>query len=244
MNYKNILLIGGTHGDERTGVDLVKYFEQNPSQHIETLIANINAVKQNIRFVETDMNRSVGKQTPISYEEILVKELELVIKKSKLIIEFHNTTASSNTCAIVTTEPNQLHYFLAHHFGLNKILIMPAQGSLSSLNSKKFFSLEISNDDIKFSNTQNLITKLKSLIKSTTLSNKKINIYKFTGITVVKPTLKRLKISLTGIENFQEFTKKTRALLQLPSTGKFCPIFIGEKAYGSEFGFYIAEIKQ
>jgi succinylglutamate desuccinylase len=242
MNYKNILLIGGTHGDERTGVDLVKYFENNPPQYIKTLIANITAVKENVRFMETDMNRSVGKIIPISYEEVLVKQLEPVIKQSELVIEFHNTTASNNTCGIVTTKPNRLHYSLADYFGLSRILIMPAKGSLSGISSKKFFSLEISNDDVNFTSIQNLQSKIKGLLRFKIIPNKNVGEYKFTGITVSRVTLKRLKLSLSDIKNFQAFTKKQATLLQLPKVVKFCPIFIGEKAYGEKFGFHIAEI--
>lgn len=244
MHYKNILLLGGTHGDERTGVDLVNYFLRHPVPYIQPFIVNSKAVKRNVRFVETDMNRSAGKIIPVSYEEVLVKQLEPRIKKSELVIEFHNTTASNNTCGIVTTKPKHLHYSLANHFNLSRILIMPAQGSLSGINSQKFFSLEISNDDIKFTNIENLISKLKAIRNVKSSLFKDASVYKFTGKTFEKSILKRLKISLSDIKNFRLFTKEQKVLLQLPIDGRFCPIFAGEKAYGKEFGFHVAEIIQ
>lgn len=242
MIYKNILLIGGTHGDERTGINLVNYFQKNSQKYINPLLANKLAVKKNIRFIETDLNRSVSKSLPISHEEKLAKGLTNQIKKAKLAIEFHNTTAHDNTCAIVTTEPSKLHIALAAHFGLKRILIMPAQGTLSGLNSKKFFSLEISNSDKAFTNINLLKNKLLSLNSINYEKTASLKIYKYIGATVTKKTLKRLKISLAEIKNFQAFDKKITSSLHLPTKEKYCPIFFGEKNYGNDFAFQIVKL--
>lgn len=242
MKYKKVLVIGGTHGNERTGVDLVLDFRNKPIAFIKPIIANPKAVKNNTRYVETDLNRSAGNKLAVSYEEVLTTSLASKIKQADLVIEFHNTTAKNNTCAIVTTKPTKLHFLLASHFGLGKVLVMPPSGSLSGIKSNKFFSLEISNSDKKFTNIKYLkekLIKLNSVNGKTIVQSKQ---YKFVGVSVNKITLTRLGISLNKLQNFQVFSKHVARILNLPSSRKFCPVFIGEKAYGKDFGFHIVEL--
>lgn len=241
MKYKNILVIGGTHGNELTGVRLVRYLQKHSLNNITPVMANKRAVIKKVRFIETDLNRSVGKLTPISYEEKLAQRLGIVIKKSDLVIEFHNTTSLNNSCAIVTTKPTKLHYNLAQHFGLNRILIMPAKGSLSGCNSKKFFSLEISNSDRRLTDIKRLFNKLAKINDNHSPAFNKIKTYKFSGIKFDKKTLKTLNVSLASLKNFKTFSKPISKSLDLQKNKKFCPIFIGEKAYGKDFGCQVVE---
>ncbi len=242
MKYKKVLVIGGTHGNERTGVDLVLDLQKKPIDFIKPIIANPKAVKNNTRYVETDLNRSVGKKLAISYEEVLTSSLASKIKPAELVIEFHNTTAKNNTCAIVTIKPTKLHFLLADHFGLSKVLVMPSSGSLSGIKSNKFFSLEISNSDKKFTNIKYLKEKLIDLNSVNVKTIVQPQVYKFIGASVNKITLRRLGISLNKLHNFQMFSKHVAVILNLPTNRKFCPVFIGEKAYGKDFGFHIVEL--
>ncbi len=242
MKYKKVLVIGGTHGNERTGVDLVLDLQRKPIDFIKPIIANPKAVKNNTRYVETDLNRSVGSKLAVSYEEVLATSLASKIKPAELVIEFHNTTAKNNTCAIVTTKPTKLHFLLADHLGLNKVLIMPPSGSLSGIRSNKFFSLEVSNSDKKFTNIKYLKEKLIDLNSVNVKTIVQPQVYKYIGASVNKITLRRLGISLNKLHNFQVFSKHFAVILNLPTNRKFCPVFIGEKAYGKDFGFHIVEL--
>lgn len=242
MKYKKVLVIGGTHGNERTGVDLVLDLQNKPIDFIKPIIANPKAVKNNTRYVETDLNRSAGNKLAVSYEEVLATSLVSKIKQADLVIEFHNTTAKNNTCAIVTIKPTKLHFKLMNHFGLTKVLVMPPSGSLSGIRSNKFFSLEISNSDKKFTNIKYLKEKLIDLNSVNVKTIVQPQVYKFIGASVNKITLRRLGISLNKLHNFQVFSSHVAKILNLPTQRKFCPVFIGEKAYGKDFGFHIVEL--
>ncbi len=241
MKFKNILLIGGTHGNERTGVDLVNLLKKRPIKFITPLIANPKAVEKNVRYTETDLNRSTGKQIAVSYEEQVANSLEVQIKNSELIVEFHNTTSLNNTCAIITQKPNSLHKALANHFEVDKVLIMPAAGSLSGLNSKKFFSLEISNYDSKFTDIEFLHAKLEQIISIDSKKSRNPKFYTHTGITISMATLQRLTISTDELQNFQSFPDEVANKLALPKDKDYSPAFIGEEAYGKNFGFIVLE---
>ncbi|MCW9017013.1 MAG: succinylglutamate desuccinylase/aspartoacylase family protein, partial [Kangiellaceae bacterium] len=63
-----IAVVGGTHGNELTGVHLIKHWQSKqrsenfisaryPEFQIETLLANDAAILQNKRYLEKDLNR-------------------------------------------------------------------------------------------------------------------------------------------------------------------------------------------
>ncbi len=60
---KRVAIVGGTHGNELTGVYLIKKFAQFPElvhrQSFEclTLLANPQAVQENRRYIDRDLNR-------------------------------------------------------------------------------------------------------------------------------------------------------------------------------------------
>jgi aspartoacylase len=83
--FKKILVIGGVHGDETTGIELIKKLEQKPIKTISTLLANPLAVQKKKRFIETDLNRSFNK-VPISKEEKLALEIDKEIRNYDLIL--------------------------------------------------------------------------------------------------------------------------------------------------------------
>ncbi len=242
MPYKKILLIGGTHGNELTGIKLVKYLLKNPILGIEPIIANKKATNKKVRFIDTDLNRSCGKTELKTHEEKLSKILRPKIMAADFVIEFHNTTAKNNTCAIVTSVPNLLHYSLASYFGVQKILIMPPNGSLSGFRSTRFFSLEISNHDSQLKGIKYLTSKLAGINGLRLMNRRRSKVYKYANILITKTDAKEKGIIVTQLKNFRKFSSREKGLLGLPRDKKFCPIFIGEKAYGKSFGFYIAEI--
>jgi aspartoacylase len=63
---KNVAITGGTHGNEFTGVYLVKKWKNNPElvkrSSFETITKHMNlqAIKEVRRYVDQDLNRSFG----------------------------------------------------------------------------------------------------------------------------------------------------------------------------------------
>src|SRR6185295_1926166 len=103
-----ILVVGGLHGNEPTGIKITSYLMKNKIKNISTILANSQAVKENIRFLETDLNRSFSTQVPVSYEEHLADKIQKKVVNYDLILDFHNSVANNNNCSIVTEFPNEL----------------------------------------------------------------------------------------------------------------------------------------
>lgn len=103
----NILLSAGIHGNEKTGIFLIKKFQKNPeliernSFTSKTLLINQKAIELNKRYYEIDLNRCFASHiihNPKAevYEELLAQKLYRQIQESKIdfVIDVHTSTSN------------------------------------------------------------------------------------------------------------------------------------------------------
>jgi len=127
---RKIAITGGTHGNELTGVYLVKKFKENPEllkrESFETIVMHTNkkAIKKCIRYIDKDLNRRFGKsdlddQSKSSYEDILAKLInqKLGPKGSRetqvdFIVDLHSTTSNMGLSVVIDNE-NELSWQVA-----------------------------------------------------------------------------------------------------------------------------------
>lgn len=111
MTYPSkVIIVGGTHGNEFTGVQIVKHYqnelrEQFPHLRIEFILANPEAHKLNTRFKDEDLNRAFQflNQERNSYEHIRAKEIKALIQKEPcLVLDLHTTTSNMGNTVIVS----------------------------------------------------------------------------------------------------------------------------------------------
>lgn len=114
---KRVAIVGGTHGNELTGIYLVKKFDRQPEligrSTFETisLLANPKACEIGRRYVETDLNRCFLEsdlENPhlSSYEALRAQEIYRIFsstkgQKSDLIVDLHTTTANMGLTLIL-----------------------------------------------------------------------------------------------------------------------------------------------
>jgi aspartoacylase len=117
---KNVAITGGTHGNELTGVYLVKKWQKNP-QLIErtgfktiTELMNKEAIKEVRRYIDHDLNRSFGLSDLLNnrldgYEAKLAKELNTMLGKKgsdapnvDFIVDLHTTTSNMGLSIVVS----------------------------------------------------------------------------------------------------------------------------------------------
>lgn len=117
-SIKRVAIVGGTHGNELTGVYLVKKFQQFPellqrdSLECVTLLANPQAIAENRRYVDRDLNRSFANQdleNPelTGYEGERAKQIATQLSNIDLIIDLHSSTANMG----LTILPSSAHPF-------------------------------------------------------------------------------------------------------------------------------------
>lgn len=120
---RRVAVVGGTHGNELTGVYLIKKFQQFPDLlkrstfEVVTLLGNPKAVAMNRRYVERDLNRcfageDLSNPELMSYEDTRAKEISAQLfpkdqHGADAIIDLHSTTANMG----LTILPSSKHPF-------------------------------------------------------------------------------------------------------------------------------------
>jgi aspartoacylase len=110
-----ILVFGGTHGNEWTGVYLVKKYAETLKKKfsaldLEFIHANPKAHNLNKRFCDEDLNRVFGpinqnlKHQTYEYQRGLEILQEIQEKKPDWIFDLHTTTANLGSTLIITQE--------------------------------------------------------------------------------------------------------------------------------------------
>lgn len=120
---RRVALVGGTHGNELTGIYLVKKFQQFPEllqrETLEciTILANPRAIEANHRYIDRDLNRcfdtaDLANPYLASYEDRRAREVAAQLGPKEepqvdLIIDLHSTTANMG----LTILPSSKHPF-------------------------------------------------------------------------------------------------------------------------------------
>jgi len=128
-SIRRVVIIGGTHGNEYTGIWCVKSLERRrqvlketyPSLDVSTLIGNPVAFLQNKRFVHSDLNREFSKErllgrrddkgdneeANLGVEQIRAKEIDESLgpkfgnTQADLVVDLHTTTCNMGITIIV-----------------------------------------------------------------------------------------------------------------------------------------------
>ena len=118
----SVVIVGGTHGNERTGIQLIRRLRSNPQelarQHFtaNTFLANEAAIKQNRRYLDQDLNRcfteSLLSQQPINREQSLAQSINQRFgpkgdSRTEWIIDLHTTTANMGVTLVVQQHDTQ-----------------------------------------------------------------------------------------------------------------------------------------
>ncbi len=117
---KNVAIVGGTHGNELTGVYLVKKWQKDPSlikrENFETtaILANPKAVAKCRRYIDRDLNRSFNlkdlSNPNNTYESKRALELNNLLgpknsanPKMDFIVDLHTTTSNMGLSLVVSS---------------------------------------------------------------------------------------------------------------------------------------------
>ena len=163
----NILIVGGTHGNEQTGLQMVAQTEDAKVEGITAVVANAKAVQANKRYIDEDLNRIFNTEGD-SHEHSLIPFLEEKMK-DKFVIDFHNTTADSMSCLIVNSTSLTM-FAVATALGLNKILIIPSQNNLIS--GEGGVGVEISRNEMKKYSAKKMFQAIKEMKEGKISDNK------------------------------------------------------------------------
>ncbi|MFZ1811917.1 MAG: succinylglutamate desuccinylase/aspartoacylase family protein [Candidatus Saccharimonadales bacterium] len=227
-----ILVVGGMHGNEMLGINLVKEIRLRPIANVDVLLANQQAVAKNVRFVAKDLNRSFpGDEKSKLYEDKRAAELICASKLYDLVLDFHNTGFANNDCGFVGVDGVSKLYDVAGAVGLARVIV--ADYDCINKFVTNCLSVEISVDSIQ-NNVALWYEKIAMLARIESLTTSLvIEKYKF----VYRMTLDDKETYQLNPKDFAAFQPVDRELADnLGVDSPAYPIFVSDRFTPYNFG--------
>lgn len=219
------LVVACTHGNEKYGLETVR----NLSLSVDFLIGNPEAVKKNVRFVDSDLNRIFPGKENGNIEEKRAFELIGKLKEYDFVIDLHSCSQACEVFGIIT-KPSLEKIEFAKQIGLKKLVIM-FEGFASGKSLIDFckcgISLEVGSHERR-ENAGESVHLINNFLDGEN-KNEEIEIFEIFEL------IKR-KGEISFLENFREIKKGD--LIMIGSNGErqlaetdFFPILANESEY-------------
>lgn len=240
-----VLISACTHGNERIGLKVQEVIKKLKllKGTVICMTSNLEALKRNVRFIETDLNRSFPGRRNGSYEEKLAINILPIIKACDLVIDIHSTTSTLKDTAIVGKIDSNTKSILKY-MPIKCALKWSANKPNGVISDAKIgIGLEIGNDKSAISLKKNIsivkviLKKLNMTIGPKLTAQKDLKYFEvFSPIKKDKgfkpnPIIDNYKLVKKGDIIAKSMTKEIKA------NEDFYPILFGEKNYKDIFGF-------
>jgi len=244
---KSLLINGGTHGTEKIGSYVIESLKSliGNNKNISYNIAHPEALAKNVRFLETDLNRSFPGRPDGSLEEQIAFMLQSVIKSYDVVVDIHSTESGLKS-AIILTKVDDKTIDLVRSTNAKYVLIMDitkGNSLVSAANIGIGFEYGADGDPKTLKDTVNGIAlilrymgfNLKTKARAT--KQKKCfriteSIPKLEGFIALK-NIKNYKLVLAG----QPYVHNPITQCVLKAEKDFYPIIFNEQRYTDIFGF-------
>ena len=221
-----ILAIISTHGNELLGPNLLAYMLAKRSkllENIEFIIANPRAYAKNVRYIESDLNRSYGLGLD-TYESQRAKVIEERIRllKPGLVLDFHTTTTEQPDILITADKDNEVVQRFINSSTVKDVLVVKPLNDITTVVSN-FAAYEVPNSHLNDDLYEQICADIARYLDEETVDLER-TFYKMTG-----KILPEEEKSITGLKNFV-YNDELQAI----------PAFLGEEAYkqdGTYAGF-------
>lgn len=102
-----ILIVGAQHGDERLGPRLNRFLKNHATgryKDVDYLCGNPRALRRNVRFTETDLNRSYDMASPKTYEQKRAQKILRYIEAGRYdyVLDVHTSRADVGGFVLAT----------------------------------------------------------------------------------------------------------------------------------------------
>jgi len=118
-----VAIVGCVHGNETIGLDVINDLDKIKFDGIDLdcIVANHQAISQNTRFFQEDLNRCFPGSFTGNYEERIAAQLIEYLRKYDYVVDIHSTTAKTDNFVIVTQDSEEVMR-LASYVPLKKIV--------------------------------------------------------------------------------------------------------------------------
>lgn len=229
---KKILIVGAQHGNEPLGEALYAYIVQSKpdlAQSITYITGNPRAIKANVRYIESDLNRSYSGGTT-TYEERRAKRLLAYITKQNfdLVIDAHTTTCSEPPCFIAHTLGGEAGKFMAAS-NITKVVHMHPDIAKTALIGvcPQAVSIEVNINEVTEPLLRDVAQAIDNYVRKRSPFSQK-TMYKIDGF-ILKNELTEQEAD--ELQNFQKSTYGYYPILTGENSYKKLTNYLGFKAY-------------
>ena len=221
-----ILAIISTHGNELLGPNVLAYMLAKRSkllENMEFIIANPRAYAKNVRYTESDLNRSYGLSLD-TYEGRRAKIIEERIRllKPELVLDFHTTTAEQPDILITANKDNEIVQRFINSSAVKDVLVVKPLNDITTV-APNFVAYEVPNSHLNNDLYEQVCTDIERHLDGKIVDQKR-TFYKMVG-----KILPEEEQNIVGLKNFV-----------YNNTLQTIPAFLGEEAYkqdGTYAGF-------
>jgi predicted deacylase len=126
-----ILVIGTQHGNERLGPRIQRAIQRDQSGKYDTvdyLCGNPRAYRQNVRFIQTDLNRSYDTLPATTYEQKRAQKILRLIREQDYdyVLDIHTSHADVDRFFLATSLNEPIRRMVAAS-NFSRVAIMPPQ---------------------------------------------------------------------------------------------------------------------
>ncbi len=241
-----ILINVCTHGDEQIGLQVVERLKQLDvlTSSTTVLVANEAALKADVRFIETDLNRSFPGDPGGSLEEQLAHSLRPTISAADVVLDIHSTKSDLKDAIIVTKlTPKTLEYIQV--IGPRNLIFMNIGTGTALISQAKIgiaFEYGQDTEESAIAATTEGIERLVRHLEQPQ-STPTQNDTRMMNIFEVYSDAKRPEgyTILPSVHNYMRIEKgepyATNDTDYIFAEEAFYPILFGEKTYKTYFGF-------
>lgn len=233
-----ILVIGGMHGNEPLGISVVKLLQERPLNDVDSILANQQAIADNCRFIEQDLNRSFpGNAKSKVYEQYRAAVVLKVTTQYDIVLDFHNTHCPENDCGFVGETADDKLYDVVYLLGLKRIIV--ADYDCINKFANNCLSIEVSLDS-QLNRSELWYERISMLSKLKEFKIKrKVEKYRF----VYRMTLEdrdMLDLSSQNLQTFKAIKPSLAATLRVKSPAY--PIFVNDQYTPYNYGGLLNKI--
>lgn len=188
-----VAVVGCLHGNERIGQYVFNYYQTRISQFsgLCVVLANEEAIKQGIRGLEGDLNRSFPGSAQGNHEERLAREILAAVQPAAYVLDLHTTSAAVEMVPIVANLDAKVQRVINRTYR-RELVLMPRDIAAPSLigNVTAGVSLELNEEYAATPGAlQEVISIVEGLLSGAAQSSRERRVFQVNGTIALDVSL-------------------------------------------------------
>ena len=125
-----VVILGGVHGDDRLGVEVLTYYFKKPNPLLQLMLGNYQAVEKGQKFIDFDLLKA-GKgdiTCSTSIEKCRAGEIHEVLSQYDYAVDVHGSHVNEDLLILTNDDPETIKF--AQTLGVERGIVIPKDNYL------------------------------------------------------------------------------------------------------------------